>query len=100
MIDEYGSGNVSLSGYSLGGSKAVQLTQEKDLRSHLGNTVALAPGMSPLDNELKQKANDHKISYMYNHSDGVANALLKHSGANHTVGYSEKDPVKAHLILN
>ena len=100
MIDEYGSGNVSLSGYSLGGSKAVQLTQEKDLRSHLGNTVALAPGMSPLDSELKQKAKDHKISYMYNHSDNVANALLQHSGANHTVGYSEYDPVKAHMILD
>ena len=99
MIDEYGSGNVSLSGYSLGGSKAVALTQEKDLRSHLGNTIALAPGMSALDSDLKQKANDHKISYMYNHSDNVANALLEHSGANHTVQYSEKDPIKAHLLL-
>ena len=99
MIDEFGSGNVSLSGYSLGGSKAVALTQEKDLRSHLGNTIALAPGMSALDSDLKQKANDHKISYMYNHSDSVANALLEHSGANHTVRYSEKDPIKAHMII-
>ena len=100
MIDEYGSGNVSLSGYSLGGSKAVQLTQENELRSHLGNTVALAPGMSPLDSDLAKKANDHKISYMYHHNDNVANALLQHSGANHTVQYNETDPVKAHMILD
>ena len=100
MIDEYGSGNVSLSGYSLGGSKAVQLTQEKELRSHLGTTIALAPGMSPLDNELQQKARDHKIDYFYHHNDNVANALQSHSGANHTVHYSEKDPVKSHMLLD
>ena len=100
MIDKYGSGNVSLSGYSLGGSKAVQLTQEKDLRSHLGTTVALAPGMSPLDDQLRQKARDHKIDYFYHHNDGVANALLAHSGANHTVHYSERDAVKSHMLLD
>jgi len=99
MIDEYGSGNVSLSGYSLGGSKAVQLTQDEDLRSHLGTTVALSPGMSPLDSQLKQKARDHKIDYFYHHNDGVANALLAHGGANHTVKYHQKDPFKAHMIL-
>ena len=100
MIHEYGSGNVSLSGYSLGGSKAVELTQDKELRSHLGTTTALAPGMSPLDANLKQKATDHKIEYFYHHNDGVANSLLSHSGANHTVHYSQKDPLKSHMILN
>jgi hypothetical protein len=100
MIDEYGSGNVSLSGYSLGGSKAVQLTQDKELRSHLGTTVALSPGMSPLDSNLKQKANDQKIDYFYHHNDAVANSLLSHSAANHYVHYNQKDPIKAHMILN
>ena len=99
MIDEYGSGNVSLSGYSLGGSKAVQLTQEKELRSHLGTTVALAPGMSPLDSQLQQKARDSKIDYFYHHNDGVANSLLAH-GVNHTVHYSEDDAVKSHMLLD
>lgn len=100
MVDEYGSGNVSLSGYSLGGSKCVELTQDKDLRSHLGNTMALSPGMSPLDSNLKQKARDEKISYFYHHNDNVSNALIGHSGANHTVQYSEKNAIKAHMILN
>ena len=100
MIKQHGSGNVSLSGYSLGGSEAVHLTQDKRIRSDLGQTVALAPGHSPLDDLHKQKSTDHKISYLYHHNDAVANNLLDHSGANHTVLYDSADPLKSHLFLD
>ena len=100
QIEKYGSGNVSLSGYSMGGAEAVHLTQDKRLRSHLGQTIALAPGHSPLDDMHKMKARDHKISYIYGHNDAVANSLLEHSGANHHVLYDESDPLKSHLLLD
>lgn len=101
MLDEYGDGNVSLSGYSLGGAKAVALTREADLRSRLGTTMALAPGMAPTDERLREKAFDSKIQYYYNSSDPVANALLAtHGGNNHHVFYDEKNPLKAHLTLD
>ena len=100
QIKKHGQGNVSLSGYSLGGSEAVHLTQDARIRSHLGQTIAIAPGHSPLDDMHKQKANDHKISYIYHHTDPVANSLLEHSGANHHVMYQEADPLKAHLLLD
>ena len=60
LLEEYGDGNVSLSGYSLGGGKAVALTQDKDLRSRLGTTMALAPGMTATDPHLREKAHDIK----------------------------------------
>ena len=100
QIKKYGSGNVSLSGYSLGGSEAVHLSQDRRLRSHLGQTIALAPGSSPLDDMHKQKATDHKVSYIYHHNDAVANSNLEHAGANHHVLYSENDPIKSHLFLD
>ena len=100
MVKKHGSGNVSLSGYSLGGSEAVQLTQDERIRSDLGQTVALAPGHSPLDDLHKQKATDHKVSYIYHHNDAVANNLLEHSGSNHHVLYNSADPVKSHLFLD
>ena len=99
MIDKFGSGNVSLSGYSLGGGRAEALTQEKDLRSHLGQTISIAGGASPYDNQLKQKASDLKVSHIYNHSDPVANSKLAHSGINHSVFYGEYDGVKAHMSI-
>ena len=100
MIKKYGAGNVSLSGYSKGGAEAIHMTQDKRIRSHLGQTVALAPGHSPLDDLHKQKATDHKISYLYHHNDPVANNLLEHSGANHHVMYDSADPIKSHLFLD
>lgn len=100
MIKHHGSGNVSLSGYSLGGAEAVHLTQDKRIRSHLGQTVALAPGHSPLDDLHKAKATDHKIAYLYHHNDAVANNLLQHSGTNHTVLYNETNPIRSHLFLD
>ena len=100
QIKKHGSGNVSLSGYSLGGAEAVHLTQDSRIRSHLGQTIALAPGHSPLDDLHESKAKDHKISYIYHHNDSVANNLLQHSGANHHVMYQEADPLKAHLFLD
>ena len=100
QIKKYGAGNVSLSGYSMGGSEAVHATQDKRIRSQLGQTVALAPGHSPLDDMHEQKAKDHKISYIYHHNDSVANSLLEHSGANHHVLYDQTDPLKGHLFLD
>ena len=100
LIDTHGAGNVSLSGYSKGGAEAVHLTQDSRIRSHLGQTIALAPGASALGDQLKQKAQDHKISYLYNHNDAVANSNLEHSGSNHTVLYNEADPLSAHLLLD
>ena len=100
QIKKHGSGNVSLSGYSLGGSEAVHLSQDRRIRSHIGQTIALAPGASPLDDMHKQKATDHKISYLYHHNDAVANSNLEHSGANHHVLYSQNDPLKSHLLLD
>jgi hypothetical protein len=100
LVKEHGSGNVSLSGYSKGGAEAIHLMQDKRIRSDLGQAIAISPGASPLDDQLKQKATDHKISYIYHHNDGVANANLEHSGANHHVLYSESDPLKAHLSLD
>ena len=100
MLDVHGDGNVSLSGYSLGGAKAEALTQEKSLRSRLGQTISIAGGASPLDDSLRQKARDSKISHIYHHNDGVANAKLQHSGTNHTVLYSEGDAVKSHMLLD
>jgi len=100
MIQKYGAGKVSLSGYSQGSAIANELTQDSRIRSDLGQTVALAPGVSPLDDKHEQKARDHKISYIYHHNDPVANSLLEHSGANHHVLYSESDPLKSHLLLD
>ena len=100
LLEEYGDGNVSLSGYSLGGGKAVALTQDKDLRSRLGTTMALAPGMTATDPHLREKAHDTKIQYYYKHSDMVANSLLSHGGSNHHVWYDEMNPLKAHLALD
>ena len=100
MLDEYGDGNVSLSGYSLGGGKAVALTRERDLRSRLGQTFAIAPGLTANDRDLYGKSHDTKINYIYHHNDMVANALLAHSGSNHTVLYSQKDPIKSHMLLD
>jgi len=100
LIKQHGAGNVSLSGYSKGGAEAVHLTQDDRLRSHLGQTMAIAPGASPLDDQLEQKARDHKISYLYHHNDAVANSNLEHSGANHHVLYNESDPLRSHLLLD
>ena len=100
MLDEYGDGNVSLSGYSLGGGKAVALTREADLRDRLGQTYAIAPGLTAGDRDLDGKAHDTKINYIYHHNDIVANSLLAHSGSNHTVLYSQKDPIKSHMLLD
>ena len=84
----------------MGGAEAVHLTQDKRLRSHLGQTIAIPPGHSPLDDMHKMKARDHKISYIYGHNDAVANSLLEHSGANHHVLYDESDALKSHLLLD
>ena len=100
MLDEYGDGNVSLSGYSLGGGKAVALTREGDLRNRLGQTFAIAPGITSNDRDLRGKAHDTKINYIYHHNDFVANSLMPHSGSNHTVLYSERNPVKSHMLLD
>ena len=100
LLDEYGDGNVSLSGYSLGGAKAVALTREPDFRSRLGTTMALSPGMTATDPSLANKAHDNKIQYYYKHTDPVANALLGHGGSNHHVFYDEKNPLQAHMVLD
>ena len=100
MLDEFGDGNVSLSGYSLGGAKAVALTREKSLRSRLGTTMAIAPGMTATDKQLAAKAHDTKIQYYYHHNDNVANALLTHGGSNHHVFYNQYDPIKSHMVLS
>ena len=100
LLDEYGDGNVSLSGYSLGGAKAVALTREADFRSRLGTTMALSPGMTATDASLASKAHDSKIQYYYNSSDPVANALLSHGGSNHHVFYGERNPLDAHMTLD
>ena len=100
MLDEYGDGNVSLSGYSLGGAKAVALTRDQELRSRLGTTMALAPGITATDKHLADKAHDTKIQYYYHHTDNVANALLNHGGSNHHVFYNQYDPLKAHMVLD
>ena len=57
---QYGDGNVSLSGFSLGGSKVEALMQESDIRSRLGQAISIAGGASPLDKKLRQKAEDTK----------------------------------------
>ena len=100
MIDQYGDGNVSLSGYSLGGSKVEALMQEGDIRSRLGQAVSIAGGASPLDKQLQLKSEDTKISHVYHHNDGVANAKMQHSGSHHTVLYNEADPIKSHMLLD
>ena len=100
LLDEYGDGNVSLSGYSLGGAKAVALTRDKQFRSRLGTTMALSPGMTVTDSDLAAKAHDTKIQYYYKHTDPVANALLSHGGSNHHVWYDEKNPLNAHMTLD
>ena len=100
LLDEYGDGNVSLSGYSLGGSKVEALMQEKDLRSRLGQAVSLAGGASPLDKDLQLKATDTKISHIYHHNDMVAAAKMQHSGHHHHVLYDEADPIKSHMMLD
>ena len=100
ILDEYGDGNVSLSGYSLGGAKAVALTRDQELRSRLGTTMALSPGMTATDKSLAEKSHDTKIQYYYNHTDNVSNALLNHGGSNHHVFYDEYDPLKAHMSLS
>ena len=100
MINQYGDGNVSLSGYSLGGAKVEALMQDKDIRSGLGQAVSIAGGASPLDKQLQQKSEDTKISHIYGHNDGVANAKLQHSGSHHTVLYDEANPIKAHTLLD
>ena len=100
LLDEYGDGNVSLSGYSLGGSKVEALMQEKDLRSRLGQAVSIAGGASPLDKDLQLKAEDTKVSHIYHHNDMVAAAKLQHSGSHHTVLYDQADSVKSHMFLD
>ena len=100
LVKEHGSGNVSLSGYSLGGGKVLELMQDKRIRSDMGQAHALAPGITALDDKLKQKATDHKISMFYHHNDAVANSMLEHSGSNHTVHYSESNPINSHMLLD
>jgi hypothetical protein len=89
-----------LSGYSLGGGKVLELMQDERIRSDMGQAHALAPGITALDSKLKQKATDHKISMLYHHNDAVANSMLEHSGANHTIHYSEANPINSHLLLD
>ena len=100
LVKEHGSGNVSLSGYSLGGGKVLELMQDDRIRSDMGQAHALAPGVTALDGKLKQKATDHKISMFYHHNDAVANSMLEHSGSNHTVHYSEANPINSHMLLD
>ena len=99
MIKKHGSGKVSMSSYSLGAGRAEELTQDKDLRSHIGQTISIAGGATATDEKLKQKASDLKISHIFNHSDPVANAKLAHSGVNTHVLYDKANGLSAHMSI-
>ncbi len=93
--------DVSLSGYSLGGSKVLELMSDPELYKKLGNrSHVISPGVSPLDPHLKQKAQMDKVHFTLNAFDPVAQALVPHATDNHHhVENKYRDPLSAHTTF-
>ena len=101
MLDKYGDSNVSLSGYSMGGGKALEVMRDKDIMSRLSNdNVMIAPGITAAHPELEHLARHQKINYVYGSNDVMSNSLLAHSSDNHSVITNEIDPLKSHMLLD
>ena len=97
LLDKYGDHNVNLSGYSLGGGRALEVMSDKRLYSRLGeDNWLVAPGVTALNPNLKNYANMTKAHFAYSSSDAVANSLLAHKSDHHHVSYSYDDPLNAH----
>ena len=98
LLDESGDGNVSLSGYSLGGSKMLSAAlNDSDIHSRISDkNVVISPGFTAASD--RRMANLDKMQYVYHAHDAVANNLLQHSTDNHKVHYdaNKLNPVDYH----
>ena len=101
LLDRYGDHKVNTSGYSLGGGRQLQLLNDNDIYSRLGDkSYSLAPGLTAFNPNLKKYSTYDKVHYVYGHNDMVANSLLANKNDNHSVFYNYSDGLKAHLFLD
>ena len=89
--------DTSISGYSLGGGRALAVANDDEIYKRLGtNNHVISPGITHMNPHLKKLANLDKFSYTYSAHDGVANALLPHANDNHHVEKKYRDGISAH----
>ena len=92
--------DVSVSGYSLGGGRALAVANDDAIYKRLGtNNHVISPGISHMNPHLKKLAHFDKFHYTYNAFDPVASSFLNVANDNHEVERKFRDPLSAHTTF-